>query len=146
MDKSKKVNIKNRKAFFDYFFLKEYVAGVQLSGTEVKSIRNGKISLADSFCYFNSGELFLKGVNISSTEDSFSHDPLRNRKLLLKRKELKKLENSLEKGLTIIVKRIFSNDRGLIKIEIALSKGKKNFDKRSSIKERDLNRDLAKNL
>jgi SsrA-binding protein len=146
MNKSVNIHIKNRKAYFDYAFLEDYVAGIQLSGTEVKSVRNGKISLVDSFCYFDSGELYLKGANISTTEDSFSHDPLRERKLLMKRKELDKLERNLVKGLTIVVKRIFSNERGLIKIDIALAKGKKNFDKRESIKQRDLDRDLKRNL
>jgi SsrA-binding protein len=146
MNKSIDIRIKNRKAFFDYVFIEDYVAGIQLTGTEVKSIRNGKISLVDSFCYFKSGELFLRGANISTTEDSFTHEPLRERKILMKRKELDKLERNLVKGLTVVVKKIFSNERGLIKIDIALARGKKNFDKRESIKQRDLDRDLKRNL
>ena len=146
MNKSVAVYIKNRKAYFDYTFIQDYIAGIQLTGTEVKAIRNGKISLADSFCYFKSGELFLKGVNISSTKDSFTHEPYRERKLLLKRKELDELQSILLKGYTIVVKRVFTNYKGIIKLEIALSKGKKNFDKRESIKERDLDREFKRNL
>jgi SsrA-binding protein len=146
VNKKDEIQIKNRKVFFDYSFLDNYVAGIQLYGTEVKSIRKGKVSLVDSFCYFKSGELFLKGMNIASTEDAFTHDSLRERKLLLNKSELERLERKLVKGLTIIVKRIFTNDRGLIKVDIALAQGKKNFDKRSSIKERDLDRDLKRSL
>jgi SsrA-binding protein len=146
VNKKDEIQIKNRKVFFDYSFLDNYVAGIQLYGTEVKSIRKGKVSLVDSFCYFKSGELFLKGMNIASTEDAFTHDSLRERKLLLNKSELERLERKLVKGLTIVVKRIFTNDRGLIKVDIALAQGKKNFDKRSSIKERDLDRDLKRSL
>jgi SsrA-binding protein len=146
MNKSTEIHIKNRKAYFDYLFLEDYQVGIQLTGTEVKAIRNGKISLVDSFCYFKSGELFLKGANISATEDAFTHNPLRERKLLLKRKELDKLERNLDKGMTIVVKRIYTNDRGLIKLEVSLSKGKKNFDKRASIKERDIDRETKRAL
>lgn len=140
--KKLEVNIKNRKASFDYFFLEDYVAGIHLTGTEVKAIRAGKVSLVDAFCYFEKGELFLKNMNISATEEAFTHDPLRVRKLLLKRKELLKLERGFEKGTTIVVKRIFTNERGFIKAEISLSKGKKNYDKRESIKEREISREI----
>lgn len=136
------VNIKNRKASFDYFFDRVLVAGIQLLGTEIKAIRNGKVSLVDGFCYFRSGELFLKGVNISATEDSFTHEPLRERKLLLNRKELNSLEKDLTDGTTIIVKKMFSNDRGLIKVEIALARGKKNYDKRASLKDKEIKREI----
>lgn len=140
---SLKINstIRNRKASFDYFFLKEFVAGIQLYGTEVKAIKDAKVSIVDTFCYFNKGELFVKGMNI--TEGTFfSHSPMRDRKLLLKRKELDKLENELIPGLTIIVKKIFFSDRGKIKVEIALAKGKKSYDKRNSIKDRESAREL----
>ena len=103
------VSIKNRKASHDYFFERELVAGIQLVGTEIKAIRNGKVSLVDSFCYFKSGELFLKGVVIAATEDAWTHDPKRERKLLLNRKELDKLEKDLNEGMTIVVTKIFSN-------------------------------------
>ena len=136
--------IQNRKASFDYFFLRTLVAGIQLVGSEVKQVRAGKITLVDSFCTFENNELFLRGVNIPVTEEAFSHEPLRPRKLLLKRKELDKLEKDFEKGTTIIVKKIFSSDRGIIKAEIALAKGKKNFDKRESIKEKEIKREIQR--
>jgi SsrA-binding protein len=140
--KKEVVSIKNRKASFDYIFLEDYTAGIQLTGTEVKSIRAGKISLVDAFCFFQGNELFLKEAIITSTEDAFSHDPKRDRKLLLKRKELERLKKKSEKGTTIVVKRIFTNERGFLKAEISLAKGKKNFDKRESLKEKDVMRDL----
>ena len=139
-----KVYIKNRKASYDFFFIRDLVAGIQLYGTEVKSIRNGKVSLVDSYCYFDSNELYVKGMNIAPMTEAFSHEPLRNRKLLLKRKELNKLQKELEKGMTIIVKNIFTNERDFIKVEIALARGKKNYDKRESIKEREIERDLKR--
>lgn len=138
----KKVDIRNRKASHDYFFVKEYVAGIQLLGSEVKSIREGKVSLVDSFCYFNNGQLFVKGMNISIGNNSFQHEPLRERKLLLNRNELNKLENNLTEGMTIIVKRLFSNERNLIKAEVALCRGKKLYDKRDSLKEKDYKREM----
>lgn len=138
---SKNINIKNRKASFEYFFIKDFVAGIELLGSEVKSIINGKISLNNCFCYFKENEIYLKGANISPI-GTFPHDPTRDRKLLLKRKEINNLIFDLETGMTVVVKRIFSNERGKIKVEIALAKGKKNYDKRQSIKERDLKREL----
>ena len=140
---AREIQIKNRKASFDYFFERELNAGIQLVGTEVKSIIYGKISLVDSYCYFKKGELYMKGVNIAS-EGVFGHQPDRERKLLLKRRELDRLEKDLLEGMTIVVKRIFSNDRGKIKAEIALAKGKKNYDKRNSIKEREIDRELKR--
>jgi SsrA-binding protein len=137
-----KVYIQNRKASFDYFFLQEFTAGIQLQGSEVKQIRRGKVSLVDSYCYFQDGELFVKGLKISSNEEAFSHDPDRVKKLLLKKNELKKLERDLDEGMTIVVKSIFSTERGLLKINIALSKGKKNFDKRASIKDKESRREM----
>lgn len=136
------VSIKNRKASHDYFFERELTAGIQLTGTEIKAIRNGKVSLVDSFCYFKSGELFMKGVNIAATEDPYTHDPTRERKLLLNRKELDKLERDLEKGMTIVVKKMFSNSKGLIKVDIVLARGKKNYDKRASIKDKEIKREI----
>ena len=136
------VYIKNRKASFDYIFIKEYTAGIQLFGTEVKSIRDGKVSLVDSFCYFKNGELFMKGVNIAVGKTSYTHEPLRDRKLLLNRKELNKLENEMERGMTIIVKKFFSTKENLIKAEIALSKGKKDYDKREALKDKDVKREM----
>jgi len=139
----KNIHIKNRKASFDYFFIEEYSAGIQLFGSEVKSIAAGKVSMVDAFCYFDKEELFVKGMNISPMGD-FTHDPLRTRKLLLKRKELKKLGKGLDEGVTIIPTLIFSNERGKLKINVALARGKKNYDKRNSIKEREISREISK--
>ncbi|AGA78338.1 SsrA-binding protein SmpB [Echinicola vietnamensis] len=142
---SKIVNIKNRKASFEYEFLDKYVAGISLKGTEIKSIREGKVSLKEAFCYFKRGELFIKQMHISPYTQAahFNHDAVRERKLLLNRKELDKLESKLtEKGLAIIPVRIFINDRGLAKVEIALGRGKKLHDKRQDIKKKDAKREL----
>ncbi|GGF18688.1 SsrA-binding protein SmpB [Echinicola rosea] len=142
---SKIVNIKNRKASFEYEFLDKYIAGISLKGTEIKSIREGKVSLKEAYCYFKRGELFIKQMHISPYTQAahFNHDAVRERKLLLNRKELDKLESKLtEKGLAIIPVRIFINDRGLAKVEIALGRGKKLHDKRQDIKKKDAKREL----
>ena len=136
--------IENRKVRFEYHILDTYIAGIVLQGTEIKSIRNGKISMNDSFCYFNNGELYIKNILISETKDAFTHSAKRDRKLLLKKKELNKLSDSLVKGLTILQYKIFMNDRGIVKLEIVLGRGKKLYDKRETIKERDINRELKK--
>lgn len=138
---AKNINIKNRKASYDYFFIEKYNAGIQLYGSEVKSIVQGKITIVDSFCYFDKGELYIKGMNISPMGD-FSHDPMRNRKLLLKKKELRKIERELDPGITLIPVYIFSDDRGKIKVTIALAKGKKNYDKRNSLKEKEISKQI----
>jgi SsrA-binding protein len=138
----KKIEFTNKKVKFEYTFIETHITGIQLMGSEVKSIRLGKVSLVDTYCYFSKGELFLKGMNITETNVAYSHTAIRDRKLLLKRKELKKLENELVKGLTIVPYKIFINDKGLVKVEIVLAKGKKLWDKRETIKERDLNREL----
>ena len=140
------IHIVNKKAKFEYFFERTENAGMVLFGSEVKAIRNGKCSLVDAFCSFENGELFIRGMNIPNEGNAFSHDPTRSRKLLLKRKELNKLEKDLVKGLTIIPYRIFENDYGILKIEISLAKGKKLYDKRNTIKERDLDREQKKDL
>jgi SsrA-binding protein len=142
----KSVSIVNKKAKFEYEFLQTETCGIQLVGSEVKSIRNGKASISEGYCYFNNGELFVKGMNISDYGFGSSHDTTRDRKLLLKRKELNNLENQLTNGLTIIPYRLFLNDKGLIKVEIALAKGKKLYDKRDSIKSRDIERDMKRDL
>src|SRR6476620_5426073 len=142
---SKTVNIQNRQARFEYEILDKYTAGIVLTGTEIKSIREGKVTLQDGYCYFNNGELFVKGVNISPYAQGthYNHEATRERKLLLKRSEIKKLEGKIEEqGLTLIPTRLFINDRGFAKIEIALGRGKKLHDKRDSIKERDAKREL----
>ena len=142
---AKDVNVKNRQASFEYELLDKFVAGIVLKGTEIKSIREGKINLQDGYGYFNNGELFVKGVNITPYAQGthYNHEATRERKLLLKRSELKKLEaRSEEKGLTIVPTRLFINERGFAKMEIALGRGKKMHDKRDSIKERDGKREL----
>ena len=141
------VNIRNRQASFEYELMDKYIAGIVLTGTEIKSIREGKINLQDGYGYFKNGELFVKGVNISPYAQGthYNHEATRERKLLLKRSELNKLEaRSEEKGLTLVPTRLFINDRGFAKMEIALGRGKKMHDKRDSIKERDAKRELDK--
>jgi SsrA-binding protein len=138
------INIVNKKVGYEYIFVNTLVAGIKLMGSEVKSIYDGKVSLVDAYCYFNNGELFIKGMNIPEYRQSYTHEPLRDRKLLMKKKELIKLEKELVKGLTLIPYKIFTNERGLLKVEIVLGKGKKLHDKRESIKERDVNRNLMR--
>lgn len=140
----KLINIINKKARFEYEFLQTEIVGIQLVGSEVKSIRQGKISISEGYCYFNEGELFVKGMNISDYGFGSFHETVRDRKLLLKRKELNSLESKLMNGLTIVPYRVFINDKGLIKMEIALAKGKKIHDKRETIKARDIDRDMKK--
>lgn len=135
-----KVNIKNKKAYFEYEILDKYTAGIQLQGTEVKSIRASRASLIDSFCQFFNHELYVKNMHIA--EYSFgslnNHEMKRERKLLMNKKELLKLERKLkESGLTIIPLRMFLTDKGLVKVDIALAKGKKTFDKRQTLKHKD---------
>lgn len=142
---SSDIVIKNKKASHDYEFLEKFVAGIKLTGTEIKSIRMGKAALADSYCFFSDGELFLRGMHIAEYwwGNLNNHDPLRERKLLLTKRELKRIERKVkETGLTIIVTKVFINDRGLAKAEIAISKGKREYDKRQSIKRKDTEREL----
>ncbi|KAA5822372.1 SsrA-binding protein SmpB [Algibacter amylolyticus] len=142
----KNINIQNKKARFLYEILDKYTAGIVLTGTEIKSIRSSKASIAESFCEFSeNGELFA--VNMTIQEYAFgnyyNHKPKATRKLLLNKKELKKLNKEVQNsGLTIIPLRLFINDKGYAKLDIALAKGKKLFDKRESIKDRDNKRDL----
>lgn len=141
----KNIDIKNKKASFEYEFLEQYTAGIKLVGTEIKAIRLGKANISDSFCYFASGELYVKGMHISEYDwGSYSnHEPKRDRKLLLTKKELTKLfKKSQEKGLTIVAYRMFLNDRGLAKLNIALARGKKQFDKREDLKKKDADREM----
>jgi SsrA-binding protein len=140
----KSINIINKKAKFEYEFLQTEVCGIQLLGSEVKSIRQGKVSISEGYCYFKDGELFVKGMNISDYGFGSFHETVRDRKLLLKRKELNGLETKLINGLTIVPYRVFLNEKGLIKMEIALAKGKKIHDKRETIKNRDLDRDMKR--
>lgn len=144
------INIKNRSAYFEYHIDTKYVAGIMLTGTEIKSLREGKASFNDAYCYFTSkGELFLKNLHIAEySHGSYAnHDPLRERKLLLQKRELQKLQKKLkERGFTIIPLRIFINEKGLAKTEIGLAKGKKLYDKRESIKSRDTEREIKRHL
>lgn len=142
---SNTIQIKNRKASYEYEFVEKAEAGIMLKGTEIKSLREGKASIQEAYCFFRKGELFVKGMNISPyVQASFeSHDMTRDRKLLLKKRELEKFKSKMdEKGLTIIPLRIYINKRGLAKLEIALAKGKKIYDKRDSIKKKDQKREL----
>ena len=134
---SNTINIRNRQAGFEYELLDKYTAGMVLMGTEIKSIREGKVNLQDGYCFINNGELFVKGINITPyTEGThYNHEARRERKLLLKRSEIKKLESQVEeKGNTLVPTRLFINDKGLAKLEIAVARGKKLHDKRDSIK------------
>ena len=140
------INIKNKRARFDYEILDKYIAGIQLVGTEIKAIREGKASLADSFCEFNDrGELFVVNMYINeySHGTHYNHQPKRERKLLLNKKELKKLRREVEKnGMTIVPLRMFITEKGWAKLEIGLARGRKNYDKRHLLKERDIKRQL----
>jgi SsrA-binding protein len=141
---TRSVNIINRKARFDYHIERAEVAGIQLMGSEVKAIRSGHINMSEAFCVFEGGELWIRNMHITSPGNAYSHDPVRARKVLLKRKELNKLEKDLIKGYTIIPIRLFSNAENLLKVEVCLAKGKKQYDKRETIKERDVKRELSR--
>ena len=139
--------IVNRKAKFEYNFLNTYEAGIELFGAEVKSIRAGNANLSDAYCYFRKNELWVKNLFIAEYEMAKDRviESRRERKLLLKRAELKKIEKKVkERGVTIVPYRLYFNDRGFVKLEIATATGKKVYDKRQSIKERDINRDMSR--
>jgi SsrA-binding protein len=143
------MEINNKKAFFKFEIISTYIAGIKLVGTEIKSIRKGKCSFTDSYCYFNDGELWLKNLYISEYENGNynNHDPKRERKLLLTKNELRRLEQKIkEKGLTIVPLKLFINDKNLAKIEIGLAKGKNVADKRETIKKRDLERQMKNDV
>lgn len=142
------IDIRNRKASFEFSFLEKYIAGIQLAGSEIKSIREGKANIAEAFCLFINNELFIRNMNIDEYKQGGihnNHKPKRDRKLLLNRHELKKLSSQLiNKGLTIVPLRLFINENGYAKLEIALAKGKKLYDKRESIKKREVERELKR--
>lgn len=143
--KANKVNIKNKKAKFDYEFIDTFEAGIQLTGSEIKSLRDGKASFTDAFCHFTRSELWLKGLHIAGYKFASynGHLETRERKLLLKKRELRKLQRGTEeKGFTIVPYKIYLTERGWAKIQIALAKGKKRYDKRETIKKRDMQRDF----
>lgn len=143
----KNILIKNKRATFDYALLDTYTAGIVLFGTEIKSIRRGKVSLVDSFCYFTDDAVWAKNINISEGfYGSYNnHTPKRDRKLLLTKKEIRKLRAATkDTGFTVVPTKLFINEKGLAKLEIAVAKGKKEYDKRESIKERDDKRMMAR--
>ena len=148
MPRSKsKVQINNRRASFDYEFLEQYDAGIVLVGTEIKSLRAGKASLSDAFCYFVNGELYVKGMNIATYfwGSWGQHEPARDRKLLLTKRELRHLAQAVKlKGLTIVAVRAYIADNGYAKLHIALARGKKEYDKRQNIKEKDIRREMER--
>lgn len=144
----KKVYIKNRRASFDYEFLERYTAGIVLVGTEIKSVRAGKASLSDAFCYFDTrGQLYVKGMNIAQYfwGSWGQHQPERDRKLLLTKKELRHLQQAdKQRGLTIVAVSMYIADNGFAKVDIALARGKKEYDKRQTIKENDIRREMER--
>ena len=146
MSDYRNISIRNKRATYDFEILDTYIAGIVLTGTEIKSLRLGKASLTDCYCYFNNGELFVRGMNISEYHWGTynNHMPKRDRKLLLNRKELLKLQRSLQdKGLSVVGLKLFINERGLAKLQIGLGKGRKSFDKREYIKERDARKEIS---
>lgn len=140
-----KINIKNKRASFDYELIERFSAGLVLYGTEIKSIREGKASLVDTYCSFFNGELWVRNMHIAIYRlgTFYNHEALRERKLLMTKRELRKLERATkESGLTIVPTRLFINEKGIAKIEIALARGKKNYDKRDSLREKDDRREM----
>lgn len=143
------VHIENKRAKFDYQFIEKLVAGMVLTGTEIKSIREGKAALVDSYCYFRNGELYIKNLNITPYSEGthYNHEPNRERKLLLSKAEIRRFDKKLkDQGLTIVPVKLFISESGYAKLEIALAKGKKEFDKRESIKKRDTEREINRKL
>lgn len=142
---SSNINIKNRRASFEYEFLEKFTAGIQLTGTEIKSIRAGKVNISDGFCFLSNGELFIKNMYIAEYEQGTynNHEPKRTRKLLLNRNEIDKLQRKKKDvGLTIIPLSLFITKKGFAKLDIALAKGKKLHDKRETLKEKDTKREM----
>ncbi|MCH8555909.1 MAG: SsrA-binding protein SmpB [Schleiferiaceae bacterium] len=143
----KNIEIKNRKAKFEYEWIETFTAGMVLLGTEIKALRQGKGSIVEAYCFLNRGELFIKNMNIGeySHGNINNHDPVRERKLLLSKRELQKIERALkDTGITVIPTKMFISERGLAKMNIAIAKGKKLYDKRQAVKERDVTRDLKR--
>jgi SsrA-binding protein len=140
----------NKKGFFEYKILDKYTAGIQLKGSEVKSIKNGKVSISEAYCFINNGEIFIKGMHVAEHKEGGKHNnhqPLRDRKLLMNKKEIIKLKEKVsEKGLTIIPLAVSLTSEGFIKLEVGLAKGKNIHDKSMVIKERDLKKDLQRSL
>ena len=141
---------KNKKAYFEYQILEKHTAGIKLVGSEVKSIRNGKVSIVEAYCFISNGEIFIKGMHITEHKEGGKHNnhiPIRDRKLLMNKKEIVKLKEQIsQKGLTIVPLEVILTNNGFIKLELGLAKGKNLHDKRESIKEKDLKRELDRNL
>lgn len=147
MEKKNNILIDNRKANYNYFLLEEYVAGIVLIGCEIKSIRNRDVNMSDSYCTFVGNELIIKNMHISPYKNSGfaygDYDPKRDRKLLLTKRELRKLQRDVQtKGVTIVPVNLYTTDKGLVKLTIAMAKGKHTYDKSQAIKERDLDREM----
>lgn len=143
------IKIRNKKAEFAYFLLEEYTAGIQLTGSEIKSVREGKANLTDAYCMFREGELFVMNMHIAeySKGTHYNHEPKRERKLLLNRRELRKLSGKVqEKGFAIVPTLLFINEKGLAKLNIALAKGKHFYDKRETLKMKDNKRDMEREI
>ena len=146
---SKDINIKNKKAYFDYEFIIEEIAGMILFGSEIKSIRQGNASIKEAYCRIDDGEMIIVGMHIAEFKQANrnNHEPYRNRKLLLTKKQIEKFEKNVsQKGLTLVPLKLFIDKRGYAKLKIALCRGKKEYDKRATIKERDVKRDLDRSL
>lgn len=144
---AKQVNIQNRKAEYEYFFVERYEAGIVLLGTEIKSIRDGNANIKEGYCFMKNGELFIRNMHITEYKHGTvnNHDPIRVRKLLLTKRELQKLnKKTKEKGFTIVPTRMFISERGFAKVEVALARGKKSYDKRQTIKDRENKRELGR--
>jgi SsrA-binding protein len=149
MSNDNRIDIKNRKASFEYSFIDKFLAGIQLTGTEIKSIREGKANINEGFCVFNRNELYIRNMHIAHYFNGTYNnvEETRDRKLLLNRNELNKPQNKLkDQGLTIVPLRLFINEKGYAKLEIALAKGKKLFDKREDIKKKDIDREISRKL
>ena len=140
--------VKNKKAYFEYSIIEEYTAGIQLVGSEVKSIKNHQVSISESYCYISNEQAYIKGMNVAEYKQSgkyTNHEPARERKLLLNKKEIVKIEAQLaQKGLTLVPLGVYTTKTGLIKVKIGLAKGKTLYDKRNDIKKRDQERDLQR--
>ncbi|HPT14019.1 MAG TPA: SsrA-binding protein SmpB [Bacteroidales bacterium] len=146
---TRKISIRNKKAGFEYFLLEQFTAGLVLTGTEIKSIREGKANLTDSYCAFDNGEIFVLNMHIAEYKygNQFNHEPKRPRKLLLTKREMRKLATKLkDKGITIIPVELFLNDEGFAKLTIAIAKGKKLYDKRETLKSKDQQREIDRHL
>lgn len=144
----KTINIKNKRASHEYFLVQEYSAGIQLSGTEIKSIRDGKASIVDAYCTFSGNELFVRNMHIAeyTMGSHYNHEPKRDRKLLLTKRELKKLlVKSKDRGFTIVPILLFINENGIAKLNIALARGKHAYDKRESLKQKEVKREMERN-